>query len=305
MLKRFQISEARAIAPTDDPSAPILVYCNPDEAERKQLVEGMKIDEHTLASALDPDEVARIEYEPEHVAVIFKRPKNYSAADNFLFKVVSAGMFLFKDKLVLVLSENVPVFDGRQTLRTASPADAMLRLLWRTSYHFLEHLRVITMVSDSLEQKINESMENKYLLSLFTLEKSLVYYLNAIDSNALVLDKLRNGAAKIGLVQEQLELLEDVAIETNQCYRQAEIYSNILSSMVAARASIVNNNLSWMMKTLNIVTIALMVPTLVVSAFSMNVTIPMQKHEYAFWIIMGLAVASVGTFIGAWRYKKW
>ena len=45
-----------------------------------------------------------------------------------------------------------------------------------------------------------------------------------------------------------------------------------------ARASIVSNNLNVLMKTLTIITIAIMVPTLVVSIFSMNVTIPLS-HE--------------------------
>ena len=131
-------------------------------------------------------------------------------------------------------------------------------------------------MSDSLEQKLNTAMENRYLLNLFTLEKSLVYYLNAINANAGVIDKMRNNAARIGFSQEQLELLEDLAIENQQCYKQAEIYSNILSSLVSARVSIVNNNLTVLMKNLTLITIGLMVPTLVVSAFSMNVAIPMQ-----------------------------
>jgi magnesium transporter len=59
------------------------------------------------------------------------------------------------------------------------------------------------------------------------------------------------------------------------------------------------------MKTLNLITIAIMVPTFVVSAFSMNVSIPMQHYPYAFWIIMALALISVLTFMFFWRLKKW
>jgi magnesium transporter len=94
-------------------------------------------------------------------------------------------------------------------------------------------------------------------------------------------------------------------IENNQCYRQAEIYSNILASLMDARASIVGNNLNVLMKTLNIITIAIMVPTFVVSAFSMNVTIPLQQHNYAFWIIIGMAGLSVATVTYIWKHKKW
>ncbi|MCK7505961.1 MAG: hypothetical protein MZV70_19085 [Desulfobacterales bacterium] len=38
-------------------------------------------------SSLDPDELARLEFEPEHTVAIFKRPRYYTAADHFLFKV--------------------------------------------------------------------------------------------------------------------------------------------------------------------------------------------------------------------------
>ena len=288
----------------EEETAPVLLYVQPDTEERRELIDRYRVDEHTLSSALDPDEVPRVEFEPEHLAVIFKRPKSYSAQDNFLFSVLSGGMFLFKDRLIVVLSENSPLFDSKQFAKVASPHDIMLKLLNRTIYHFLEHLKVITQVSDSLEQKINASMENRYLLNLFTLEKSLVYYLNAINSNSTVIDKLRNNAARIGFNQEQIELLEDISIENLQCYKQAEIYSNILSSMMDARASIVNNNLNQLMKTLNVITIGIMVPTFVVSAFTMNVAIPLQTLPYAFWMIMGFAAISVAMFMGLWHYKK-
>jgi len=75
--------------------------------------------------------------------------------------------------------------------------------------------------------------------------------------------------------------------------------------MMDARVSIVSNNLNVLMKTLNIITIGIMVPTFVVSAFSMNVRIPLSGLHHAFWIIMGLAVVSVIGFMVFWKRKKW
>jgi len=110
---------------------------------------------------------------------------------------------------------------------------------------------------------------------------------------------------RLAFDEGEREQLEDLVIENSQCLRQAEIYSNILSSMMDARASIVSNNLNILMKTLNIITVGIMVPTFVVSAFSMNVHIPMQDNPYAFAIIMSLAISAVAIFIWIYRSKKW
>lgn len=304
MVKQYLIQGNRLVE-GDGQECTVTLHIAPDEQTKRKLIEELQIDEHTLNSALDPDELPRIEFEPNHVALIYKRPRNYSAADDFLFKVASVGLFLFKDRLIIVASENDGIFDARPVTKVRSLQHLALRLIYMSTSHFLGHLRVINMISDELEDKISASMENRYLLNLFTLEKSLVYYLNAIHSNGMLIERLKNNAAKLGITGEDLEYLDDMLIENNQCYKQAEIYSNVLSGLMDARASIVNNNLNVLMKTLNMITIGIMVPTFVVSAFSMNVTMPLNKdNPSTFFIIMGMAAVSVVALLAFWRVKK-
>ncbi|MFH0983672.1 MAG: magnesium transporter CorA family protein [Planctomycetota bacterium] len=304
MLKRLQFNNGKLVE-SEVGDRPVLLYVNPDDTERRHLVDDLKLDEHTLNSSLDPDELSRLEFEPDHVALIFKRPKNYSAEDAFLFKVVSTGLFLFKDRLIIVVADDATLFEGKQFVRIQSLQDIILRLIYRSIFHFVEHLKVINAISNTLEHQINTAMENKHLLNLFTLEKSLVYYLNGISSNAVLIEKLKNNAAKIGFTPAHIEFLDDILIENNQCHEQAAIYSQVLSSLMDARASIVSNNLNVLMKTLNIITIGIMVPTFVVSAFSMNVRIPLAEHLRAFWMIMVMAVLSVTLVIFFWWRRKW
>ena len=304
MLRRCNLVDGK-LAEAEDGN--VWIFAAPDEAERKLMVEGFKIDEHTLNSALDPDELSRVEQEPEHLAVILKRPKSYSKEDDFLFKVLSNGLFLFKDKLLIVMAEEGPVLEAtRMPYRgSGGPVDVFLKVLYRTIFHFLEHLRVISMMSDSLEQRINLSFDNRHLLNLFKLEKSLVYYVSGISSNTVAIDKLRNASARLGLGPEQLEFLEDIAIENQQCFRQAEISANILAGLMDARVSIVSNNLNLTMKTLTLITVAIMVPTFVVSAFSMNVPIPFAEHGASFYAVLALAAVSSAAFVAWGRLKRW
>jgi len=303
MLKKLYISDGK-LSESGNGEPVVSVYVAPDENERKYLLEQLKIDEHTLSSSLDPDELSRLEFEPEHAAMIFKRPKHYTAQDNFLFRVLSTGVFLFKDRLVIVVADDEPLFEGRPFAKIQSIQDVCLKLIYRAILHFVEHLKAVNQISTELEHQISTSMENKYLLNLFTLEKSLVYFLSAINSNAVLIEKLRNNAAKLGFTQEISEFLDDIMIENSQCRGQTEIYSQVLASLMDARASIISNNLNMRIKTLTLITIAIMLPTLVVSIFSMNVKIPIEQHPQAFWIIATMAAISAIS-VGLLWWRRW
>jgi magnesium transporter len=305
MLKTYAFVEGR-LAPAPAEAAQVFVYSDPDEAQRAYLISGLLIDEHTLQSSLDPDELGRIEYETDHVAIIVKRPRRYCSADNFLLKVSSIGLFIFADKFIIVSADEF-TFEGRVFGRLRSLQDVLLRVIFTCIRHFEEHLTVIHSISDELEQELNKSMSNKSLFNMFNLEKSLVYYLNAINSNSKVIEKLKNNATKFNFSQDTLEFLEDVIIENAQCYEQANTYSQVLSSLMDARASVINNNLSMRLKTLTIFSICIMMPTLVVSLFSMNVKLPVPQEGalWPFWMIMSIALGSIITILTIWRVRKW
>jgi len=304
MLKRMRIYGNKVVEATER-VCQISIYINPDESEKKHLTEQLRIDEHTLNSALDPNELARMEFEPNHVAIITKRPKRYSASDNFLFQISSIGMFLFKNHLIIMLTEDIPLFEGKGFSRVNSVPELALKIIYRSIFHFEEHLKVINMCSENLEKEINRAMENKTLLNLFTLEKSLVYYLNAIGSNGRVIERIRVNSGRLGLTTQNMGLLDDIAIENSQCLEQAQIYSAVLSGLMDARVSVVSDNLNVLMKTLNIVMVALMGPTLFVSIFSMNLPIPFSGHPQTFWFVLAVSVVITFFVLMISRLKKW
>lgn len=276
MLKCYRICEGR-IAECDEGAAQILIFINPENGERRRLVSDFNLDEHTLQSALDPDEPSRLEFEPDHMAAIISPPLNYSSKDQFLFKVTSLGLFLFKDRLVIVMSHEDNLFEGKAFQKLSSLRDLMLKIVHSMISHFMGHLKAIHLVSEEIEDRIGASMENRYLLNMFTIEKSLVYYLSAIHGNGVVIEKMKMSAAKIGFTPDCMEFLDDLIIENNQGYRQAEIYSSIIASLMDARASIVNNNLNIQMRSLTMIMIAFTWPVLVSSFFAMNVQLPMPQ----------------------------
>lgn len=256
MLERYAF-EGGKLVPRDDGEG-VLLYIAPTEEERSHLVDEMGIDAHDLASALDPDEFGRVELAGTRATIIIKQPRNYESQDQLLFTVASVGLFLEAKRLIVVAPEPLELFSDKMVRRVGNPRDALLKVLYTSIAHFLGHLRVINMISEALEKRINASMGNKYLLDMFTLEKSLVYYVNGIGSNQMVLEKMRASAARLKLTAAQREILDDIVIENQQCSKQADIYSNILTGLMDARGSVVNNNLSMLMKKLTVISVVFM-----------------------------------------------
>ncbi len=241
----------------------VILYEKPTLEELLELETVHEIDEHDLRSATDRDEIGRLECQEKCVIIILKVPKNYSAADNLLFKVLSIGLFIFKDKLIIITAEHVSLFECKESNNSSTKTipDVLIRIIHSAIAHFISHLKVINMISEDIETKLNQSVDNKYFLNMFTLEKSLVYFLNAINDNSTVLDKLKVSAAKIGFSHDNIETLDDIIIDNKQCQSLANTYTNILSGLMDARGSVVGNNLNVMMKNLNALVIAIALPT--------------------------------------------
>jgi magnesium transporter len=299
--------EAGTVVRCESAEAQIIVFNSPTIEDEADLMEYYNIDYHTLQSSLDPDELSRLEFEADHAALIFKRPKSFSADDNFLLKMTSTGVFLYEDHIVVVMPDDAPLFEGRAPLRIFSVQDVILRLLYQSISHFEGHLKAINMLSDSLERRIITSMETRYLLNMFALEKSLVYILNAINSNSALFDKMKSYAERLGFDHDQLGILEDIIIENQQCLRRSEIYSQVVAGLMDARASIVSHNLNTLIKKFTIWTIAIMMANLVVGIFSMNVALPLPTEGklWPFMMVNALAILVSVGIIWFSRFRKW
>jgi len=301
MIKQFNISN-NLLSVIKDDNALIEVYIDPTETEKKILEEKYNIDEHTISSALDPDEVSRMEFDPDYIFMLWKRPKNYSSVDEFVFNVSSAGIFLIKNKLIIVLPDEITILEPRRFIKINTPLEVILNFLYQSIQQYLEHLKVIKQISRDIQQKINLAMENEHLIIMFNLSESLVYYLNAISSNNTVLMKLRNNAEKMGFNADDIEILDDILIENNQCFKQAEIYSNILSGLMDARGTLVNNNMNVLIKNLTIINVIFLPLNLIasmggMSEFSMMTDNIDWRISYSAFALLMIIVAYLTSFV--------
>ncbi|WP_370521046.1 magnesium transporter CorA family protein [Cetobacterium sp. 2A] len=158
----------------------------------------------------------------------------------------------------------------------------ILQLLFRNSTYFLYYLKQIGRISDNIEKQLKDSMRNEELMLLLELEKSLVYFTTSLKSNEAVLERMMRTEI-VKRYPDDLELLEDVIIETKQAIEMANIYSSILSGTRDAFSSVISNNLNVVMKKLTSITIVFAIPTIVSGLWGMK-RFRNSICKYSLWI---------------------
>jgi len=158
------------------------------------------------------------------------------------------------------------------------------------------------MISESIEQKIDTSIDNIYLRHMFAIQKSLVYYLNGINYNGVLFDKIKNISKKIGFNETHLDKLDEIIVENAQCYKQAEIYTNIISGIMNTHASIISNNLNQTIHRLTFITTIFMPLTLIASIGGMSEWTMMTKNidwriSYSLFLLGTIAIAVISYFL--------
>jgi len=170
----------------------------------------------------------------------------------------------------MIIGENFVPFPAKEFQGVSSTVDVLLKYLFNTIRHYVGHLKVIKQITADLESKISASMENRYLLQMFTLSESLTYYLTAIEANGAVLSKLSGRAERLGFSKQQIDFLDDTVLENRQCARQAQIYSTVLSGLMDARGTIINNNMNVLLKNLTLINIVFLPLNLIASIGGMS-----------------------------------
>ncbi len=285
--------------------ADILLYAQPSEQEKADILGFGDLDPSDLDSVYDPDEVPRLVSLDHTLFIIWKQPDNVSRGTTIEFEVSSLGILLTNEKLLLILPRGSFSLTGKEFKRVGSIRDCLLRVLLFSIHHYQGHLKAIKLISQEIEAKLVTSMENRYLLQMFALGESLTYYLNAIETNHGVLGKLRATAERLKWTSEELELLDEILIENQQAGKQAGIYTNVLSGLMDARGTVINNNMNVLLKNLTIINVVFLPLNLIASMFGMSeyTTFAQGQHGAGLWIAYGLfatAMAALGWVTWLW-----
>ena len=303
MIKIFKNTDNGFISIDDIEKNCWVNVSNPSPDELTRLSEDLTIPLDFLTDSLDVDERSRVETENGTTLIILRVPKFDKNNLGVPFTTLPLGIVLTKDITITIclwdINEVLDLFKGKiKNLPTGNRRRFILHIFHRTAFFYLKYLKEINKKSNEVETELHRSMKNEELIKLLDIEKSLVFFTTSLRSNELMMERLSK-IRTLELNEDDKDLLDDIIVDNKQAIEMANIYSNILSGMMDAFASVISNNLTIVMKFLTSVTIILMLPTLVASIYGMNVELPFQHSPHAFFITIGLSfcLSSVGVLI--------
>ncbi|MGF7060826.1 magnesium transporter CorA family protein [Brassicibacter mesophilus] len=281
---------------------------DPTEDELHKVNQTLNVDMDFLRAPLDDEESSRIEMEDGHVFILVDIPMVEEDEGSYVYYTLPLGIVVLENNIVTICLKESYIIDQFKENRvknfwTFKKNRFVLQILFRMATRYLLYLKQIDKMSNKIERQLHKSMKNKELIQLLDLEKSLVYFSTSLKANEIVMEKLLK-LEFIKLYPEDQDLLEDVIIENKQAIEMANIYSNILSGMMDAFASVISNNLNIVMKFLASITIVMSIPTMIFSFYGMNVGLPLQNSPHAFLMIIGMTILFGGIAVFALAKKK-
>lgn len=283
-------------------TAPVLICTEPDQIEKKFIQTDFHLGIHTLQSVLDENELPRVESRDNKIVVICKHPMHIGIIDREIeSRVMSLGAVIYEDRLLFIFNEDISFREFLYApMRVEDIRDVLINVLHRTTLHFHEHLRCMSLAMEQLEEEVIETASSDQLMRLFSLGKSMTYYVSALNGNNALIERIYNNTQKLGFNDLQKETLDDIRLDSAQCCQEAQITTSIMTKMTDARISLMGNNVSNLMKRLTIISIIMMPMNLIAGIGGMS-EFTVFNEEY-FKMPMAVSYPLLFLFLGIVGY---
>lgn len=269
---------------------------NPSQNEIKEVVEKTGIDKEILLKMLDEEELPRIEKRNEETLIILDTPYLADSNSKLKYKTNPLGIIISEKGFLITLSlKEQPFVDYFKNINIENftlkrKCNLISQIFIMVAGRYQKELTSINEYINNREKVLLKSTNNKELVNLLNIEKTLVYFITSLRANEAALERIAKGNV-ITIDKNSEEQITDALIETKQAVETATIYREILSSMTDTYATIISNNLNDIMKFLASITIVCSIPTMVASFIGMNVPLgPIGHGSFSFIIIIIVSI---------------
>jgi magnesium transporter len=276
---------------------------NPDHDDFERLQSEYKIDEDNIIDILDPDEQPRLEIEDDYKVIIVRFPI-INRENDTLWHTEPLSIIYSSNRVITVCRKRCDLLDKIKKDEKTSREDFILNILYYIAESYLRLLKELNKRVLESKKGLQQHISKYDLMALLEVENSYTLYMAGIKGNVSVLDKLEKMRGFVKTDEAQ-ELAEDVRIEFGQATEVVTSYSKMLKSIKETFESIINMESNRYINRLTMWNIILVIPTVIVGYYGMNVALPFAESGFAatgiFLVILFLLV---GFAVFSWFKSK-
>ena len=259
---------------------------NPDHEDFEKLQSEYKIDEDTITDILDPDEQPRFEVEDDYKVIIVRFPIVNREIET-TWHTEPLSIIYSRDNVITVCRKRCDLLDKIKKDEKATREEFILNIIYYIAESYLRSLKELNKRVMRAKNALSQRIRKPELLSLLDVENSYTLYMAGIKGNISVIDKLDKlrGFVK---TDETEELAEDARIELTQATEVVTSYSKMLKAIKETFESVINMDSNRYINRLTLWNIILIVPTIVVGYYGMNMKLPWAENDWTAVIILAM-----------------
>lgn len=277
------------------------------KTELKRLADKYHLDYGNLCDALDVNEAPRLERRDNFDYLYLRIPSAHNARD--AVQATKPILAVYDHHVLIVVSGSkiiptisTPVlFSDLANMPTTIAS--LIYILARIIDAFDWHIKAQT---DAIHDVVVKMQANKLASTDFISFIRIADQINSFTSALAPLDPLFNRLQSdkgLNLTGPATDMLIDAQLAAQQSISVCDANAKRIASIRDAYATLSNDSLNKIMKTLTIATLLLAAPNLIFSMYGMNVKLPLQHSDVSFLATLALAVIVVILFI-IWGKKR-
>ena len=169
---------------------------SPTMEEIEYVAAKTKASKELILKLLDEEEIPRVEYEDNSELIVIDCPV-IEGKDN-RYTTLPLGIITTDNYIITISSKKQEVLrvlrSGKiKDIKTSLKSRFIITILFQNAKLYLKYLKMINKDIDESEKELKESTDNKELLSVLNIEKSLVYFITSLKENDILIEKIFKG----------------------------------------------------------------------------------------------------------------
>jgi len=157
---------------------------------------------------------------------------------------------------------------------------------------------------DRIEDEMFEGRSEEIVRDLSNIKQEIISYRKIIKPERSTLRLLERHVDSF--LPEELELyFDDIVDAAERIWDLLDNYKEVVEALEDTNESVISHRQNDVLRLLTIFSVTMLPLTVLTGLFGMNVAFPGEGTHAAFWIILGLLVATLVSMVGFFRYKRW